>query len=171
MAFLVEDGTGLAGATSGASVAEADAYFTDRAVTAWTGVTAVKQAALIRATDYVELRFAAYFKNTVQFPLTPQALSFPRLDGNGVTTGIPVAYKRAVCEYALRALTAVLAPDPITSTSGLSVVSETHKVGPIEDSFEYAKMGAGSVSALFKPYPAADKLLTSLLRASSGVIR
>lgn len=171
MAFLVEDGTGLASATSGASVTEADAYFTDRAVTAWTGTTGVKQAALIRATDYIELRFALYFKGTMQFPLTPQALSFPRLDENGITTGIPVAYKRAVFEYAVRALSSVLAPDPTVSASGLSLTSELHTIGPITDSFTYAKAGAGSAPSLFKPYPAADRLLTPLLRGSSGVIR
>lgn len=85
MAFVVEDGTGLANANSGASVAEADEYFTDRGITDWTGTNDVKQAALIRATDYIEMRWAGRWRYTMEFPDTPQALAFPRLDDDGVT--------------------------------------------------------------------------------------
>ena len=54
MALIVEDGSGLSGANSYASTAQADTYASDRGLTAWTGDTATKEAALIRATDYLE---------------------------------------------------------------------------------------------------------------------
>lgn len=170
MPFTVEDGSGVEGANSGAEISEANEYFTERAVTAWTGANSVKQSALIRATDYVEMRFASRFKDTIEFPGV-QSLSFPRLDASGVSVGVPIPYKRAIFEYALRALTAKLAEDPVVTTSGLSLVSESHKVGPIEDSFRYASRGPGAVPQLFKSYPAADALLAPLLKSSGGAIR
>ena len=57
MAFIPEDGTGSATATSYIDVAYADEYFTDRTVTAWSSLTnPAKQAALIAATDYIDFR-------------------------------------------------------------------------------------------------------------------
>jgi hypothetical protein len=177
MAFTVEDGTGLAEANSGASLEEADAYFEDRLVTAWTSVTNddQKQGALIRATDYIELRFASRFKWSIQFPDTPQALSFPRINNEvspAVVIGMPTAYKRAIFEYALRTLDGTsLAPDATVTASGIALVSESHKVGPIEDSYRYASKGAGSTPQPFRSYPTADAQLASLLKSYSGLIR
>ena len=54
MAFVTEDGTGLAEANSYVSVAEADAYHADRGNAAWIGEDSAKQSALIKATDYLE---------------------------------------------------------------------------------------------------------------------
>lgn len=172
MAFVVEDGTGLVNATSGASVEEADEYFTDRGITAWTGADSVKESALIRATDYVEIRWGYRFKYEIEFPDTPQALSFPRLDDDGVTTGVPVVYKKALFEYALRALDGTeLAPDPTVVETGLGVIAESHKTGPVTDSYRYASKGQGSTPMVFRPYPAADQLLRPLLKAREGLIR
>ncbi len=55
MTFVVEDGTGLATATSLCSVSDATAYWTDRGdkVDWLSQVVADQQAALIRASDYV----------------------------------------------------------------------------------------------------------------------
>ena len=47
MAIVTEDGTGKSDAQSYLSLADADAYFTARGVSAWTGSNAVKEAALI----------------------------------------------------------------------------------------------------------------------------
>lgn len=170
MAFLVEDGTGLANANSGASIAEADAYFTDRLVTAWVGDDTTKQGALIRATDYIELRFASRFKGTAEFDGV-QALSFPRLNDEGASVGLPIAYKRAICEYAVRALSAPLAPDISVSSTGVGIIAESHKTGPITDTYRYASKGATASVNLFRPYPAADALLGPLLKQRSGLIR
>ncbi|QFR59620.1 hypothetical protein P6F33_gp19 [Pseudomonas phage Quinobequin-P09] len=132
MAFVVEDGTAKADATSYVTIAEADGYFSDRGVTGWTGADAVKQSALIKATDYIEGRFGQRFiggKKT-----TTQALAWPRTGAAGFAdTDIPVKLRRACCEYALRALTAELAPDLKVDASGLTVVATKKKVGPDRD--------------------------------------
>lgn len=168
MSFIVEDGTGLDDATSGASVGDADVYFRDRGVAEWIGTSAVKQGALIRATDYIELRWSSKFRGDKEF--AGQALSFPRLDG-GVSTGVPVAYMRAVFEYALRALSGPLAPDNTVRDNGLQLISESHKTGPIDDTYRYASKGANSVPSSFRSYPSADGQLKSLLVQSAGLIR
>lgn len=156
--FIVEDGTGVAGANSYATVAYADQYFLDRAVVAWTGVDAVKQSALVRATDYVTTRF------TFRCDLVPE-LGGPAADP---VISVPDKLKRAVSEYALRALSAELAPDPTTSETGQKVIQKTETVGPLTESTTYA---AGGTVFTFKPYPSADILLKGLTRASGGTIR
>lgn len=176
MAFIVEDGFGYEDATSGASVEFANDYFTDRSVLTWTGSLVSKQSALIKATDYVELRFSSRFIGTIEFPLIPQALSFPRLVKNDlskiVSLGVPVAYQKAICEYALRALSGTeLLPDPVLGTSGQHLAAESHKTGPIEDSFRYQVKGPGAVVQLLRPYPSADMLLKDLVTRISGIYR
>ncbi len=54
MTFTAHTGVSGADYNSYISVEDADAYHTDRANTDWTGTTATKQAALIRATDYID---------------------------------------------------------------------------------------------------------------------
>lgn len=175
MAFVVENGTGLANANSYATVEEADAYFADRGITAWTwesGTPTAKQECLIRATDYIELRFASRFKGNPEFPDTPQALSFPRLDIAGYE-GVPECLKRATYEYALRAVSGSLLPDVQVETNGLQLAEKRTKVGPIESEFKYKQTGAGSAISTFRAYPAADRLLRPLLipGSNNGVYR
>jgi hypothetical protein len=193
--FLVEDGTGLATATAGTSVAFADDYFNDRQIQEWANLeTATKQACLIKATDYVEYRWASRFDGDPVTLDPAQALSFPRnviakrspnavaygynggtvvsyLQAPVVNIGVPILYQKAIAEYALRAATAPLAADPTVTPSGRLLVSEKHSIGPIEDSYAYAQYGAGNSVQLFRPYPAADALLQPLLRRASGLIR
>ena len=171
MAFTVEDGTIVDDSNSFCSVEFADEYFSERSITAWTGDTSDKESALIRATDYIEFRFAESFLGSKVE--SDQSLSFPRTDIDDVDEDqVPRALKRATAEYALRALSAELAPDPIaTDTGRVGLVSESHKTGPIEDTYRYASRGAGLPPPPFRPYPAADALLNLLLRRSSGVLR
>lgn len=161
MAFTVEDGTGLEDANALIDVAFADAYFTDRGVAAWTGdADTVKKPAIVRATDYLNNRFK--FKGC-KFR-EEQALEFPRND----TADMPVKMKQAVAEYALRALTTVLAPDPTVDATGGKVLMKREKVGPVEEETQYSD--STSVS-LLKPYPAADMLLRGLIDTVRRVIR
>lgn len=161
MAFVVETGTGSSTATAYVDVSFVDNYFLDRNNIAWTGTTQQKQAAIIKATDYIDLRWGSSFMGRVEFPDTPQALSFPRLnviDRNGrFVTGIPVNLKKATAEYALRALSITLLPDPTVDDSGMVVISKKERVGPIEESTDF--QSSGSAPILLRPYPAADKLL------------
>ncbi len=171
MSFLVEDGTGLAASNSYGSVANADAYFTDRLNTAWTGSTGAKQASLIAATDYIDARFGHLFYGS---PVSDaQALEFPRdqfVDATTLVPNIPKKLQYATFEYALRALTGPLAPDPEVDGSGYQVSEKYEKLGPIEERTRFAAIGSGSVRELLKPYPAADMLLRSFLRPSIGTV-
>lgn len=170
MAFVVEDGTAKVDATSYITVNEADDYFADRGVIGWTGEDLIKQAALIRATDYIDGRFGQRFIGTKK--TTVQALAWPRTDAADFEdTDIPVKLRFACCEYALRALTAELAPDLKIDASGVIAVATKKKVGPIETEFSIPQTGLGATPMLFRPYPAADMLLRGLVYSASPVIR
>ena len=166
MAFIVEDGTVVADANSYAAVAYADAYFADRLITDWTGTDPEKQAALIKGTDYIETMFGARFKGE---PIEENQSLYLPTDYWGEV--VPNDAQKATCEYALRALVAELAPDPVVSDSGIAVKRTKSVVGPISDETEYMETGPGATPTLLKPYPAADMLLAPLLRSISKVIR
>ena len=166
MAFVAEDGTGLETANALTDVAFADDYFTDRNIAAWTGTTVVKQAALIKATDYIETRFGSLFYGDKKS--TTQALSHPR--ANTTTGEFPVAIKQAVCEYAVRSLTATLLPDPEIHASGQGLERTRSKVGPIEEETRFQYQGPGTQRIILRPYPAADILLKGLIKSSAGTV-
>ena len=166
MAFTIEDGTGIAGANAYVDVAYANAYFTERNNSAWIGTDHAKQAAIIQATDYIEMRFASLFRGTRK--TTVQELSFPRIDK---TFGeMPTALKRACCEYAVRSLTAKLTPDPVIHESGQGLERSRKRVGPIEKEVRLQYQGPGTIRLLLRPYPAADMLIKPLLTSSSGSV-
>lgn len=149
MAFTVEDGTGLAAANSYLAVADADTYHTDRGNAAWTGTDAVKQAALIAASQYVDTnyRFKGARANEAQ------AMEWPRTgveDWSGFTVAsdsLPARLTDAVAELALLALSEDLTP---ALDRGGAVKSE--KVGSI--SITYADNAPAT-----KVYQVSDSLL------------
>lgn len=110
MAFIVEDGTGLANATSYTTTSFVDDYFTDRGETRWTeeACQADKEVALILATDYLDLKYQ--YLGISKIPET-QALKWPR-EGvvsrssfiNVDSDSVPVGIQRAAAEIALIAL-------------------------------------------------------------------
>jgi hypothetical protein len=173
MAFVAEDGTGLSTANSYISVGFADSYHLDRGNAAWALATeANRQAALIRATDYIDKRFGKRFKGWRQ--TKAQALEWPRLGAfdedyhtlNGPDV-IPRQLQKACAEYALRALTiTTLAPD--NDAVGLSLLRE--KVGPIETEKKISQGQKKSqlVDATSIPdYPEADLWMSELLSGTS----
>lgn len=171
--FTPEDGTGLADANSYVAVAYADQYFLDRAVTTWTGDDSAKQSALVRATDYVANRYDGKFigdrfseTQALHFPTGNQKLVDP-VTNLPVPDPMPQKLLKAICEYAVRALTAALAPDPVVDPTGQRVASSTEKVGPIEETTAYQP---GGTIYTFIPYPAADVLLRGLVLSSQGRI-
>lgn len=173
MAFVVEDGTGLPDANSYAEVAYADEYFLERGITAWTGEDEAKQGWLIQATDYIEQVYGARFVG--ERMTAEQALSWPRRyaiarDGTQLANNIvPLSLVRACCQYALRAISGPLMPDPAMDATGFSVVTTRKKVGPIEK--EFRVMGSSGSPILIRSYPAADTLMTSLLAYAGGGTR
>jgi hypothetical protein len=96
-----------------------DAHHLDRGNTAWaTFSVAAREAATIRATDYIDKRFGKRFRGLRK--TKGQALEWPRLDAfdddGFLLSGadeIPRNLMKATAEYAIRALAyMVLAPDP-----------------------------------------------------------
>lgn len=154
---LVEDGSGLATAVSYASVSDADAYHNLRGNSGWTGDDSAKQAALVRATDYVDSHNIREdrLKET-------QALKFPTenfdkdSDGN---RSVPRDVKRAVYEYALLSLTGIeLQPTPEYRQHQLTTKRE--RVGPIERESRFLAGGNLRTRATF---PKADKYLSAYI--------
>ncbi len=160
MTLIVEDGGGHADANAYVSVAEADEYFALRGNAAWAAAEAAdKEAAIVRATDYLD---AGHAFRGVRASQT-QALAWPRLgaedDAGRAIAGVPEAVRRACAELALRALAGDLLPD---APRGGGVKSES--VGPL--SVTYADGApAGTVRA------AVDRLLRPVVRAGSDVMR
>lgn len=102
--------------------------------------------AIVRATDYVDLRF-----DFVSTPLTEtQNTYWPRV-GYSV---LPRALREAVAEYALRALTANINPDPENLSGGRLIKSKSEGMSPFSESVTYDE----SSGAFMMPnYPAADE--------------
>lgn len=137
----VEDGTGMADSNSYVSVVSADAYFSARGVSEWQDIgETAKEAALIRATDYVDNIFQWHGKK-----LNPnQSLRFPRsnlidYEGNEIS-GIPNCLKQAVCDAAL--IVSQGAELFQTKEANGDITSE--KIGEL--SFTYSKASNESIS-------------------------
>lgn len=178
MTLIVEDGTGLANSNTYVDEAYVLAYLQLRGRdTPWTaGGGPAQQAACVAATDYIETRFAMRFLSTKLNAGanggTLQALSFPRVNlysRDGVLIGgVPANLKKAAAEYASRALTIILLPDPVTDPTARAVVGSEQTVGPISTKTQY-QSGAG-MTTMIKPYPAADMLLQEFL-GTLGAVR
>lgn len=104
MSLVVEDGTGKTDAQSYVSLADANAYHTTRGNTAWTGTDAEKEAALIRATEFLDGRLFCRWPGLKYS--TTQALEWPRIDaldsdGEDISESVPAGLVKATCEAAL----------------------------------------------------------------------
>ena len=148
MALVVETGDALSTAESYISVADADARATALGSTAWTGTDAAKEAALRRATAFMEQRYASRWRGTRV--LREQALSWPRYGASAhgfdlPSTTVPGAIANACADLAARALTETLNAD-----QSRGVLRK--KIGPIET--EYDPYGSQA-----KSYPAIDQAL------------
>jgi hypothetical protein len=170
MTLEVETGSGSATAESFASVADCDTYFSLRGLSIWTGlVTAEKEQALRRATDYMQQTYRDSW--TGLRTSSTQALDWPRwsvpvrdLPG-GYGTGnayfpnnaVPSEVKTACIMLAIKAAAGELAPD-------LSSQVASVKVGPIEKT--YFQGTRQQVK-----YQAVDNLLAPFLHDSTRLAR
>lgn len=102
---------------------------------------------------------------------TEQMLEWPRegaVSRVGVLfIGVPEKLRQATVEYAFRAMTETLMPDPVTGDTGQEIRRVMEKVGPIETETAYS----ATVRQIFKKYPEADRLLGELIGATGGVYR
>ena len=159
MALVVEDGTGKSDANSYVSLTECNTYHIDRSNSDWTGDDPTKEAALIRATQYLDSHYRSRFLG--YRGSEAQALEWPRYDveddnGYWLDGEIPQELKYATCELALRALSGELLDDQDRGGAVRRV-----KVGPIET--EYSESApAGTI------YRFVDEVLGRLLSGGSG---
>ena len=118
MSLTVEDGTGVTGAESYVSVADADAYWAARThnslAATWTaGTTATKEGALREASDYLDASFSQYYRGKRAGRV--QGLEWPRTDANDDSgyplPALPAELVKATYELAARALSAPLVAD------------------------------------------------------------
>jgi hypothetical protein len=162
------------------TVAGADAYHTARGNTAWTGSNALKEAALTRASQYVDGRSRRRFPSGRWMSLfvgtkageRAQELEWPRtgaVDYNGHAVDplvVPLEVQHATYEAALREL---VAPGSLTPDYVASAHTIREKVGPVE--VAYASPSDSSYNGLPPNQPvitAVDTLLAPLLRVYGG---
>lgn len=145
MSLVVENGTGLAGAESYVSVADANAYHFARGQEAWSdGSTAEKESALRRATTFIDGRYGGRFSGT-RANGRVQALLWPRSGATDVEgwaiEGLPLELVRATAEAALRELASPgsLSPDIAVTSAGGAVIRTKVVAGPVEEEIEYEK--------------------------------
>ena len=167
MAFVAEDGSGLEGANSLASVKYADEYFADRMNSAWAALpTEAKQAALLRATAYV----AGQYNFKGNRANSNQGTPFPRIGvtdpAGNVPQGVPQCVQDVTCELAVRAAAGPLIQDPTLDEGGRPVKMKQLRAGPLHKTIEYA--GPGEIITMSR-YPAVDALMCPWLLKSELV--
>lgn len=165
MSLLVQNDTGtVLGANSYITVAEFKAYHDVRA-NSYTATDPQIETALIRATDYLDQRFN--FRGQKLFARL-QSTMWPRMsvwdNSEYPVNGVPQEVKDAQAEYALRALTITLNPDPTNDDTGAGVQAKTEVVGPIKEETTFVQGAAFQIPK----YPAADLKLTRAGLVISG---
>jgi len=165
MAFTVQDRHGsVADANAYISVDEFKVYHSDRGQPFASYDDAAIEQAIVKATDYLDTRF----KYVGEVLRSDQPTEWPRVgatDNRGVhVNGIPTAVKEATAEYALRALSGPINPDPTRDDSGAVVAEKHEKVGPLEESVKYAAGGSFRMPV----YPIADQKLRKAGFVRSG---
>jgi hypothetical protein len=163
MALIVEDGAGRTDADSYASLTFADAYHVSMGNASWAAETeGARETALRRATVYADNAYT--WRGLRSWP--EQSLAWPR--GGVVSDNIdipsnevPIQLQRAVCELALKALTADLMPD----VSSDVVTAEA--VGPVSVSYGNPRNGG------LMRFSLVDSMLRDLLLSggSGGSVR
>jgi SLT domain-containing protein len=155
------------------SVSAADAYHEARANSAWAGDNAAKQAALIRASAYIDGKYQAQnscgrWESLFSGAKTggrAQSLQWPRTgatdnEGHAIPADeVPIEIEQATYQAALReiVLPGSLSPDYVASQT-----IKREKVGPLETEFAVSDSasGAGSVRPVIT---VVDELLAPLL--------
>lgn len=165
MAFTVQDDDGLVGgANAYATLAYVREYHADRGrdLSAPGTSDEALQAAVIKATDYLDKRFTFLGERRNR----DQTTEWPRRDAYDrsgyLIEGVPREVKQAVAELAQRALTSALMADPSRDASGRTVASSSRQVGPLKTQVEYAAGGAYAPPE----YPEVDRLMVR-----AGIVR
>ena len=173
MAFLVEDGTGIAGATAYCTVAFVDAYFVDSNITTWVGDVRKKEQAIIKATRYIERHYIRKFRGYRAAGPDDQGLSWPRGDatddGNYQfgNDAVPPPLQEACAELALLSMSGKLDPNPVIDATAAGVLTHKKtKVGPITTEKTYSNTGGQTPK-----YPEVQRLMRMVTYRGSRVDR
>jgi hypothetical protein len=165
VALVVEDGTGKADANAFVSVAVADARHTLLGNTAWTGDDATKEAAIARATAYMEQAYRTRWVGCRAHQ--DQALSWPRYINELVSDQyiasdiVPTEIANACADLALKALADDLNPD---LTRGV----KRKKIGPLEteyDDYSPQSVRRRAVDMALAPFLKGSSAMATLVRA------
>lgn len=177
---------GASNADSYASLADANAYFSDRGVTAWTGTDPTKEAALRKATAYLDNAYRGKWRGVRVND--DQALAWPRcnsetirtnttftialIDDDGFeipTDAIPTAIARATMEAALLALGGTDL-EPALAAAQVGIKSISKGVGPLNKAITY-RDDAPMVGRYLAVENYLRGLVTGTPGASSGTVK
>jgi hypothetical protein len=188
MAFTVEDGTGVADANAYIDADYFAEYHGDRGRDLTDYANPAIEAAIVKATDYIEQRFGRKFRGYKG--MKEQGLEWPRIgayddDGYAWSYIVPSQVQKATAEYALIVLQLVwdeLLPNPAlpfarmdettgTATGGASgqLVRTLDKVGSLEQEREYAKNEFTSSNVMSKSKIVDDLYIPAYPRADLWV--
>lgn len=166
-AFVVEDGTGLANATSYISETEADDLVSPSA--AWLAYTTPqKEEALIEATSYFDIRYCGQVKGTA---LTDtQALLFPRekvyiRNCDTEEDVVPTLLKQVIAELArVYRSRGSLFNEPVSAnTPAGEIIKTVDTVGPLREEKVYRDGTGQSQLDNWVTFPKADTMISKLL--------
>lgn len=186
MAFTIEDGTGQSQANAYITEQEYRDHHADRGVDVTGDAQVDVEAAIVKATDYVDKRFGLRFRGWRRS--NGQALQWPRLDAydnaDFALIGVPVLLKRAIAEYAWLSLRLAreLAPLPgmgfpivdpetgvLTQQAGGAIAALKEKVDVIETMVQFTQdnqpmvTSGNTLVARLPEYPQADLWLEELI--------
>lgn len=169
--FVVETGDGVIGANGYITVAQFKDHHDGRGRVYTPYTDPAIQAAIVRATDYVDKRFGRRFLGSRQ--QKNQGLEWPRISAydadDFLLTGVPVQLIKAVAEYAWIAANlgaSELAPNPTGAAGG--IIEET--VGPITTRYSDRDRPMTSTGNLIQDipvYPEADLWIEELIRRNN----
>lgn len=171
MALIVQNDDGLvAGANSYIDVDYFNEYHSARGVAVDDFEIEQIEPAIIKATDYIDSNFV--YKGS-SLNGRDQTTQWPRsgaTDAQGYyVEGIPREVKAAAAEYAIRAISSDLLPDPVYDQSGRTVSEKTTVVGPITTTVKYAV--SDSINQPQAPsYPAVDSLIDGFTNQSNVIM-
>ena len=163
MAFTVQGDTPVIGANAYITAAFFRAYWTDRDIDTISYSDIAVQVAIIKGSQYLDLRFEYVGERLDQSQDMEWPRQFAYNDRGDFVTGLPTAVKNATAEYAYRALTIALLADPTMDDTGRPLKSKEEVVGILSEKYEYEAHGVFTMP----DYPQADRILISrgLVRA------
>ena len=135
MAFIVENGTGIVGANSYTTVAEANVYLQERGrhnQNDWQSLAnSTKEEALVKGTDYIEQRFGSQFLGQKEFAGLQKAratISFSQAITTGQTVTINGTVFTAGTEFAIGANLSETIDNLATAISDNAVAASADRI-------------------------------------------